>query len=383
MNNRPYDFCIAAATRDGSGSTLYTCRLSVDGDKLQIEHTLPLSVAAPGFFALSKNRAGVSTLYGLCEKEICWFSVGDDGQLAMCGSTPNSSGGAAHLCVDSEARFLFTANYGSGNVSMLPIGDDGSLGKLTTYEHGPGAHHGAVGVWGDGPQFRQESAHPHGVAVFDDTLYVADLGTNEVVSWSIDYEAGTLRQADNVTVHELAGPRHVQVTQNGHWAFALNELDNTLSVFRRDSEGKLKPTQTLSTLPEGWAEQNTDPATFPNEVYSKPSHASQLLISPDDRFVYASNRGHDSIAVFSVDEATESIETVQIEPSLGRIPWVCSFSHDSRFVLVQNNHTRANETGPDSVVVFQRNVDSGRLTPKPARLEFPSVSSLWMLPDTY
>ena len=250
-------------------------------------------------------------------------------------------------------------------------------------DHGPGAHHGAVGVWGDGPQFRQESAHPHGVAVFDDTLYVADLGTNEVVSWSIDYEAGTLRQADNVTVHELAGPRHVQVTQNGHWAFALNELDNTLSVFRRDSEGKLKPTQTLSSLPEGWAEQNTDPATFPNEVYSKPSHASQLLISPDDRFVYASNRGHDSIAVFSIDEATESIETVQIEPSLGRIPWVCSFSHDSRFVLVQNNHTRANETGPDSVVVFQRNVDSGRLTPKPARLEFPSVSSLWMLPDTY
>ncbi len=379
MTDKFYDFCIAATMPDDNGSALYTCRLSADGDELLIEHTLPLSVAAPGFFTLAKSRTGIPILYGLCEKEICWFSVGDNGQLAVCGSKPNSSGGAAHLCVDPKTHFLFTANYGSGNVSMLPISDDGSLGKVTTYEHGPGAHNGVVGAWGDGPQFRQESAHPHGVAVFDGTLYVADLGTNGVVSWSIDYEAGILRPAGSVTVHDLAGPRHVQVTQNGHWAFALNELDNTLSVFRRDSEGKLKPTQTLSTLPEGWAEQNTDPATFPNEVYSKPSHASQLLISPDDRFVYASNRGHDSIAVFSIDEANESIETVQIEPSLGRIPWVCSFSHDSRFVLVQNNHTRANEKGPDSVVVFQRDVDSGRLTPKPARLEFPTVSSLWAL----
>lgn len=383
MGELSYTFCTAATASTGDGNALYTVSLAPDGSNLRIEHTLTLSGPAPGFFATALSRTGALILYGLCGNEIRSFRVESGGRLTAQSSAPIGSEGAAHLCTDPEARFLFTANYGSGDVSMLPIGDDGSPGEATVYPHGPGAHHGAVGAWGDGPQFRQESAHPHGVAVFDGTLYVADLGTNGVVCWSIDYEAGILRPAHNVTVHDLAGPRHVQITQSGQWAFALNELDNTLSAFRRNGDGTLATAQTLSTLPEGWAEQHADPTTFPNEVYSRPSHASQLLISPDDRFVYASNRGHDSIAVFAVDEASESVELVQIESSLGRIPWVCCFSHDSRFILVQNNHTRANEPGPDSVVTFQRDVDSGRLTPTSARLEFPTVSSLWTLPNTH
>ena len=381
MSNQPYDFCIAAAAPSGDGNALYTVRLAADGSDLHIEHALELRGPAPSFFATARSRSGESILYGLCGGSIYWFLLGEDGQCTPRGSAPIGSEGAAHLCTDSEARFIFTANYGSGDVSMLPIGEDGALGEAAVYEHGPGAHHGIVGTWGEGPQFRQESAHPHGVAVFADQLYVADLGTNQVVYWSIDGERGTLQPAGAVTVHDLAGPRHVQVTQSGQWVFALNELDNTLCAFRRAGDGALTPVQTLSTIPEGWAEQNTDPATFPNEVYSKPSHASQLLISPDDRFVYASNRGHDSIAVFSVDDAAGAIELVQIEPSLGRIPWICCLSDDGRFMLVQNNHTRANEAGPDSVAVFQRDADSGQLEPMAARLEFPTVSSLWTLPD--
>ena len=257
------------------------------------------------------------------------------------------------------------------------IGDDGSLGQAAVFQHGPGAHHGIVGAWGDGPQFRQESAHPHGVAVFGDRLYVADLGTNEVVSWSIDRAQSTLHPAGAVAVHDVAGPRHVQVTRSGQWAFALNELDNTLCAFRRSGDGTLEWAQTLSTIPDGWAEEHADPTTFPNEVYSKPSHASQLLIAPDDRFIYASNRGHDSIAVFAL--ANDRMELVQIESSLGRIPWICCFSPDSRFLLVQNNHTRAGEEGPDSAAVFRRDGDSGLLKPTPARLTFPTISSVWSL----
>lgn len=380
MSNRPYDFCIAAAAPSGDGSALYTVRLDRDGGDLHIEHALPLAGPTPSFFAVANSRRDESILYSLCGKEVCWFAIGDDGQLAVRGSAPIGSEGAAHLCTDANARFLFTANYGSGDVSMLPIGDDGSLGKASVYKHGPGAHHGAVGTWGEGPQFRQESAHPHGVAVYGDHLYVADLGTNGIVCWSIDGQQGILQPAGAVTVHDLAGPRHVQVTRSGQWAFALNELDNTLCAFRRSGDGSLELAQTLSTIPDGWAEEHGDPTTFPNEVYSKPSHASQLLISPDDRFVYASNRGHDSIAVYSIDEEKGSIALVQVEPSLGRIPWICCLSHDGRFMLAQNNHTRANEAGPDSVVVFQRDVDSGRLGPMAARLEFPAVSSLWTLP---
>ena len=377
MSNQPYDFCIAAAAPSGDGNALYTVRLAADGSDLHIEHALELDGPAPSFFATARSRSGQSILYGLCGGSIYWFLLGEDGQCIPRGSAPIGSEGSAHLCTDTEARFIFTANYGSGDVSMLPIGDDGSLGQAAVFQHGPGAHHGIVGAWGDGPQFRQESAHPHGVAVFGDRLYVADLGTNEVVSWSIDRAQSTLHPAGAVAVHDVAGPRHVQVTRSGQWAFALNELDNTLCAFRRSGDGTLEWAQTLSTIPDGWAEEHADPTTFPNEVYSKPSHASQLLIAPDDRFIYASNRGHDSIAVFAL--ANDRMELVQIEPSLGRIPWICCFSPDSRFLLVQNNHTRAGEEGPDSAAVFRRDGDSGLLKPTLARLTFPTISSVWSL----
>ncbi|MBT4098347.1 MAG: lactonase family protein [Gemmatimonadetes bacterium] len=392
MINRHYDFCVAAGQpsgRDATGggkqwadSALYTCRLDSDGSSISIVSSAELPSSPPGYQALARTRAGKSVLYATSGEEVWSLSVSDENELAALGSAPTASGGASHLCTDPEARLLFTANYGSGSVSLLPIAEDGALGEAKVYAHGPGAHAGAEGTWGDGPQFRQESAHPHGVVVCSGQLYVADLGTNQVVCWTIDYDNNELQATSAITLHDLAGPRHIQFTSDGEVGFALNELDNTISVLRRDAarEGELSLVQTLSSLPEGWAEANTDPATFPNEVYSKPSHASELLLSPDDRFVYASNRGHDSIAVFSLDPSSQHLTPVQFEPTRGRIPWVFCLSADGRFVVVQNNHTRASEAGPDSVVVFQRDESTGLLNLAPARLEFPTVSSVWALP---
>ena len=155
-------------------------------------------------------------------------------------------------------------------------------------------------------------------------------------------------------------------------------------MLQRDAAkgGELSLVQTLSSLPQGWAEAHTDPATFPNEVYSKPSHASELLLSPDDRFVHASNRGHDSIAVFALDASSQKLTPLQFEPTRGRIPWVFCLSADGRFMVVQNNHTRASDAGPDSVVVFQRDEPTGLLSLAAARLEFPTVSSVWALPGS-
>ena len=392
MTQPYYDFCVAAGKPSGrdatgggqhwDGSALYTCRLDPDGSAIRVVNTTGLSNAAPGYLTLTPTRSGEHILYATSGEEISWFSIGDDGKIELSGSVPTGSDSAAHLCTDSRARLLFTANYGSGTVSMLPIAADGALGEAKVYPHGPGAHSGAKGSWGEGPQFRQESAHPHGVVVAGEQLYVADLGTNQVVCWTIDFDNQALKSASAITLHDLAGPRHIQFTSGGELGFVLNELDNTVCVLKRDSaeEGKLSLVQTLSSLPQGWAEAHTDPATFPNEVYSKPSHASELLLSPDDRFVYASNRGHDSIAVFEINTSDGKLTPLQFEPTRGRIPWVFCLSEDGRFVLVQNNHTRASEAGPDSVVVFKRDESTGLLNLSPARLEFPTVSSVWALP---
>ena len=392
MTQPHYDFCVAAgepSSRDATGggqhwaeSALYTCRLNADGSAIDIVSSVELPGTPPGYLALAQTRSGQPILYAASGEDIFWFSIGDENQLTLRGSASTGSGGAAHLCTDNAARCLFTANYGSGTVSLLPVAEDGALGEAKVYAHGPGAHEGAEGRWGDGPQFRQESAHPHGVVVCGGQLYVADLGTNQVVCWTIDFDNKALNAASAITVHDLAGPRHIQFTTNGEMGFALNELDNTVSVLQRDAAeaGELSLLQTLSSVPHGWAEAHTDPATYPNEVYSKPSHASELLLSPDDRFVYASNRGHDSIAVFAIDAPSQKLTPLQYEPTQGRIPWVFCLSADGRFVVVQNNHTRASEAGPDSVVVFRRNETTGLLSVAEARLEFSTVSSVWALP---
>ena len=379
MTQPYYDFCVTAD--EPSGSALYTCRLDADGSAIRVVSSVESPSSPYGYLTLARTRSGEHVLYATGE-EISWYSIGDENELALRGSTPTGCDGASHLCTDGDTRVLLTANYGSGTVSLLPIAEDGALGEATVYAHGPGAHEGAEGRWGDGPQFRQESAHPHGVVVCGGQLYVADLGTNQVVCWTIDFDNSTLREASAITLHDLAGPRHIQFTGDGEFGFVLNELDNTVSVLRRDAGkgGELSLLQTLSSMPEGWAEAHSDPAKFPNEVYSKPSHASELLLSPDDRFVYASNRGHDSIAVFAVDVSSQKLTPLQFEPTRGRIPWVFCLSEDGRFVVVQNNHTRASEAGPDSVVVFQRDETSGLLSLMPARLEFSKVSSVWALP---
>ena len=387
-----YDFCVAAgeaSVRDATdggqhwvGCTLHTCRLDADGSAIRVVSTTRLPATAPGYLTVARTRSGQQMLYAISGEEISWYSIGDDGKVELCGSTPTGSNSAAHLCIDHSTRLLFTANYGSGTVSLLPIAEDGALGEVKVYSHGPGAHDGAKGSWGDGPQFRQESAHPHGVVVCGGQLYVADLGSNQVVCWTIDFDHCTLRAASAITLHDLAGPRHIQFTASGDIGYALNELDNTICVLRRDSaqEGELSLVQTLSSLPQGWAEAHADPAMFPNEVYSKPSHASELLLSPDNRFVYASNRGHDSIAVFAINASDGKLTPLQFEPTRGRIPWVFCLSEDGRFVVVQNNHTRAGEAGPDSLVVFRRDEPTGLLNLSAARLEFPTISSVWALP---
>ena len=381
MTQPYYDFCVAAG--EPSGGALHTCRLDADGGALRVVSSETLPGGPPGYLAVARTRSGGQMLYAAAGEEISWFSIGDGNRLSLRGSAPTGMDGASHLCTDGDARALFTANYGSGTVSALPIAADGALGAAKVYSHGPGAHAGAEGRWGDGPQFRQESAHPHGVAVCGGQLYVADLGTNQVVCWAIDFDENALHPASALTLHDLAGPRHIQFTRNGELGFVLNELDNTVCVLRRDAArgGELSLVQTLSSLPQGWAEAHTDPAAFPNEVYSKPSHASELLLSPDDRFVYASNRGHDSIAVFALDAPSRTLTPVQFEPTRGRIPWVFCLSADGRFVVVQNNHTRASEAGPDSVVVFRRDESAGLLSLAAARLEFPAVSSVWTLPQ--
>lgn len=163
---------------------------------------------------------------------------------------------------------------------------DGSLGRATEYRFGKGACDGSVGEWKEGARFRQERCHPHGVVCdpINNNLFVADLGSNQVVRWINDTDNGVLHSPLGTTVHPFAGPRHLDFSPDGRMLYVTNELDNTVCVFSHHIDSStLTLVQTLYSVPLDYLEENL--MTRPGSLYSKPSHASELLVTQDGRFV--------------------------------------------------------------------------------------------------
>lgn len=265
-----------------------------------------------------------------------------------------SSGGTlpCYIDLDREGRFLLTGNYNSGGVAVLPI-EAGGLGPpVATVQH-EGSSVDAE---------RQEGPHVH-CMVLDPSgrwALAADLGTDEVRVYGLT-EGGGLRPADppSASTAPGAGPRHIAFHPRQPIVYVLNELDSTLSVYDWDPDrGRLTTRQTEPALPAGFSGQN---------------HAADIKVLPSGRFIYTSNRGHDSIAVFAVDEATGSVEIVGHEPAQGSWPWNLGMDPTARFLLAANYKS-------DCVSLFRIDCDSGALTPTGVRVEVPKPVCVAILP---
>jgi 6-phosphogluconolactonase len=211
-----------------------------------------------------------------------------------------SSGGEApcHLMVDHTGKNLLVANYTGGSVEVLPIGSDGHLHPASAFVQHKGS--------GANPQ-RQEHAHAHGIAISPDNRFalVADLGLDRIYVYRFDAEHGTITPNDPpwLATAAGAGPRHLAFHPNGKFVYAINELNSTVALMSYDAEhGRLESLQTISTLPAD--------AKLPKGGNS----CAELEIHPSGRFLYGSNRGHDSIAIFSIDPATGRLTPIGDQP---------------------------------------------------------------------
>ena len=248
-----------------------------------------------------------------------------------------SSGGAnpVHLALDSTGRFLVVANYGAGSVAALPVRADGSLGERTDL----------VTLAGDlGPhRTEQASSHPH-QCPFDPTgrfVVVPDKGLDRVFVFRLDTATGTLVPADQPSVKTRtgAGPRHVGFHPGLPFAWVINELDSTIVAYRVGPSGALEPVQIVPSIPATFTGNNT---------------GSGIVVSASGRFVFGSNRGHDSIGAFRVDETSGMLTPVAWEPTGGATP---------RFIGAGPTDTllyAANQNG-DTVVEFDIDAATGRL----------------------
>ena len=324
-----------------------------DASQLTFE---PLGTVAemerPSFLAFSPDRRflyAVSELGNSGKSEGYVYAFGIDratGKLTFLNRQTSGGGGACHLVVDKTGKFLLVANYGTGSTASFPLNSDGSLGNLIS----------KIQFEGSGPnQRRQKGPHAHAVVLSPDNrfLFVPDLGADRVRILRFDPSNGSLtaNTPADVAVKPGAGPRHFTFSPNGRFAYLICEMGSLVVAFRYDSSaGSLTEIQTASTLPDGFTGEN---------------NSAEIEVDPSGRFLYASNRGHDSIAVFSIDDKTGKLERTQIESTQGRTPRNFAIDPTGRHLLAADQDS-------NRIVVFDRDSRTGKLTATGKTVDVPS-----------
>ncbi len=297
-------------------------------------------IANPSYLAVDYGR---SRLYAVSEVmetggqpggAVAAYSVqSDNGKLTLMNRQLTHGGAPCHLSIDHTGSCLFAVNYAGGNVCLFPIHDDGSLGEAAHVV----SHHGR-GVLPD----RQEGPHPHSILPDPTNRFalVADLGIDAIKLYRIDTAACKLVPHGEAGSNPGAGPRHFVFHPNGAFLYVINELDSSITTFAYDAEeGKLAPIQTVPTLPPDYAGKST---------------CADIHILKSGKFLYGSNRGHDSISVFAVDETDGTLTFVEHVPTMGKTPRNFAVSPDGRFLLAANQDS-------DSIVTFAIDPDKGTL----------------------
>jgi 6-phosphogluconolactonase len=247
------------------------------------------------------------------------------GKLDLLNRASSMGSGPCHVTVDRTGKYVLTANYGSGNAAVIAIKEDGSLGDPTGF-----AQHSGTGP----DKRRQQGPHAHSINLSPDNrfAFVADLGLDKIMIYSLDQAKGNItpNHPPFTTVQPGAGPRHFAFHPGGKFACVINEMASTITVFSFDADrGSLNEIQTISTLPAGYTNATT---------------TAEVQFHPSGQFAYGSNRGHDSIAVFSVDQSTGKLTHTGNVPCGGKTPrnfgidpsgnWMLIANQDSNNILV-------------------------------------------------
>jgi len=267
------------------------------------------------------------------------------GALTLLNQQSSGGTGPCHVAVDRRGRYVFAANYMGGSTAMLPIRADGSLGEASDFHQHAGS---------SADPRRQAGPHAHSANVAPDNrfVFVADLGLDRVMAYRLDLASGTFPPNDPpwATLHPGAGPRHMAFHPSGRYAYVINELDSTMTAFSYDgARGALTEIQTITTLPEGFEGTN-----YPADVH----------VSADGRFLYGSNRGHDSIVAYAVDAASGRLSVIGHTPTGGEFPRNFNIDPSGRWMYVANQNT-------NNIVAYRIDQASGMPEPTGDQIEVP------------
>lgn len=327
---------------DSISKGIYTSVFDTESGVLS-EPVLAAELVNPSFLAL---RPDGRTLYAVNEVSegkgrgngaVTALTINDDGTLTKINHQPSEGGAPCHCNVDATGSSLLIANYGGGNVAVYPIDSDGSLRPMSCNIQHEGKSVDAS---------RQEAPHAHSINLSADNrfAYAADLGLDKILIYRFHADTHTLTPANppSVSVTPGGGPRHFAIHPSGRFAWTNNEITLTVTSFVRDQEtGALRATQEISTIPDGFDGRKS---------------TAECLVHPGGKFLYVSNRGHETITVFAVDQETGLLSYVENRSTEGKEPRNFFIEPSGRWLLAENQNS-------DSVVVFAINEENGTLTP--------------------
>jgi 6-phosphogluconolactonase len=345
---------------------IYLFRLQTENLEVSQNITLvPLGLAAetanPSFIELDRKRRVLFAASELNEFEgkptgaVSAFAIDPTtGRLTLLNRRPSMGTGPCHLALDRERRHLLVANYGGGSVSVLPVAADGRLGAATDV-----VQHAGKSV---NPE-RQKGPHAHCVTVDSANRFVfaCDLGLDKILAYRFDAAQGKLtpHAPPFAQVKPGAGPRHMVFRPDGRFAYVVNELNSTIAAFAYDSAaGVLKELQTVSTLPEYFDGANS---------------GAEVDVHPSGKYLYVSNRGHNSVVLFNVDAGKGTLTYVEEQGTGGFKPRHFGIEPSARHMAIANQDS-------DTVLVARIDAGNGRLKPSGVFANAPSPTCVKFLP---
>ena len=343
---------------------IYLFRMETDNPEVSQNVLLPLGLAAetpnPSFLEIDPNR---NLLFAVNEVEefngkptgsVTSFRIDRDaGTLTQLSQASSGGGGPCHLVLDETGRNVLVANYGGGSVAVLPVDADGRLGEPTEV-----VQHTGSSVNPD----RQEGPHAHCVTMSPDNkfAFVCDLGLDKIMAYRFDAENGKLTPAEPAfaSVAGGAGPRHMAFRPDGRFAYVSNELNSTITAFAYDAEaGALTEVQTVSSLPEN---------------FDGPNSGAEIAVHPSGKYLYASNRGHESVVLFEIDPDGK-LEFVEEQGTGGKTPRNFGIQPSGDHLAIANQ-------GSNTLLLCRIEGGNGRLKPSGVFAEAPTPVCVVFLP---
>ncbi len=314
------------------GNSIYLMDLSIETGAVRTIGTTN-GLIKPSYQAISKDNKYLYTVNesGNGLGGVSVFEITGDLSLRLINSQPAKGPGPCHISVSECGKFLLAAGYADGSISVYPILKDRSLGELChiIYHEGKSVN-----------TKRQNEPHAHCVKQLPGTdfVYVTDLGTDKINIYRLKDGLLLQNNPSYVKIHPGAGPRHLLFESENKYTYLINEVDNTVTVLRTDIHtGALTVLQDISTIPE---------------QYEDITWCSAIRISADERFIYASNRGHDSITVFSRNRSSGLLTFNGFVPSIGNWPRDFNIDNQGKYLVVTNEHS-------DSLYTFTINSETG------------------------